>query len=158
MPFLIPIYNGFINTFALIFKNAVAMLSKIIISLKNLSFILIAVLLLTACSTTNNFKKDKAAFDSSRILSSFKSGGDLNDSYFVIKENNFVEFYKTLFDSVKNTSYPGKYEMSGDTLHLKFYNKKAYEVLGNKAFIHKNQQEIIFFNVYPGVKTRLIKD
>ena len=82
----------------------------------------------------------------------------MNDSYFIIKENNFVEFYKTLFDSVKNTSYPGKYEMSGDTLHLNFYNRKAYEALGNKALINKNQKEIIFFNVYPGVKTRLIMD
>ena len=158
MPFLIPKNTGFINTFVVIFKNAVAMLSKKITLLKNLSFILITLLLLSACSTTNSFKKDKAIFDSSRILSSFKSGGDLNDSYFIIKENNFVEFYKTLFDSVKNTSYPGKYEMSGDTLHLKFYNKKAYETLGNKALINNNQKEIIFFNVYPGVKTRLIMD
>ena len=28
----------------------------------------------------------------------------MNDSYFEIKENNFFEFYRQLFDSVKNTS------------------------------------------------------
>lgn len=134
------------------------MLLKKLLLRKNLPVIVIPILLLAACSTTNNFKKDKAAFETSNIISTFKSGGDMNDSYFVIKENNFVEFYKTLFDSVKNTSYPGKYEMAGDTFHLKFYNKKAYETLGNKALVNKAKKEIIFFNIYPGVKTRLVFD
>ncbi len=120
--------------------------------------VLISLWMLSACSASSRFKKDKAAFEVAKVISSFKSGGDLNDSYFVIKENNFIEFYKTLFDSVKNTSYPGKYEQTGDTLVLKFYHKKAYDILGNKALINNNKKEIIFFNVYPGVKTRLIFD
>lgn len=157
MPLLIAFAQVFINIFAGILKQIAILLYKSL-AMKMIPLILISVILLTACSASQKFKKDKAAFDSSKVLSTFKSGGDLNDSYFVIKENNFVEFYKTLFDSVKNTSYPGKYEMSGDTLHLNFYNKKASETLGNKALINKNKKEIIFFNVYPGVKTRLVFD
>lgn len=118
----------------------------------------LTLIILLGCSPTYRFNKDRAAFEASKTIKSFKSLGDLNDSYFIIKENNFVEFYKTLFDSVKNTSYPGKYHKVGDTLILEFYNKKAYEILANKALIHKNEQEIIFFNQYPGVKTRLIFD
>lgn len=114
--------------------------------------------LLSACSASSRFKKDKVAFEAAKVIASFKSGGDLNDSYFVIKENNFIEFYKTLFDSVKNTSYPGKYQRVGDTLILKFYHKKAHEILGNKALVNNQKKEIIFFNVYPGVKTKLIFD
>lgn len=126
--------------------------------MKKLLIVFVIIGFLSACSSSNNFKKDKAAFEASHTISSFRSGGDLNDSYFIIKENNFVEFYKTLFDSVKNTSYPGKYQQVGDTLFLNFYNKEAYEILGNKALINNRKKEIVFFNVYPGVKTRLIFD
>ncbi len=69
----------------------------------------------------------------------------MNDSYFVIKENNFFEFYRQLFDSVKNTCYPGKYTKNGDTLILHYYNKKGYGLLGRKALIAANKKEIIFF-------------
>lgn len=78
---------------------------------------------------------------------SFKSVADMNDSYFILKENNFFEFYRQLFDSVKNTRYPGKYSKSGDTLLLEFYDKKGYEILGKKAIINKN--DIIFFDNAP---------
>mgnify|MGYP006991849940 FL=1 len=76
---------------------------------------------------------------------SFKSVADMNDSYFVIKENNFFEFYRQLFDSVKNSSYTGKYNNNGDTLVLQFYNKKGIKLLGNKALIDDNKKEIRFF-------------
>ena len=69
----------------------------------------------------------------------------MNDSYFVVKENNFFEFYKELFDSVKNTSYPGKYTKNGDTLMLYFYNKKGAALLGTKALIRQGKKEIVFF-------------
>ena len=80
----------------------------------------------------------------------------MNDSYFVIKENNFFEFYKVLYDSVKNTRYPGKYTKNGDTLFLIFYNKKGFTLLGHKALIDKNNNEIIFFDNFPGYKKRLL--
>ena len=69
----------------------------------------------------------------------------MNDSYFDIRENNFFEFYRQLFDSIKNTSYPGKYTMNGDTLILNFYNKKGVALLGSKALINKTKKEIVFF-------------
>ena len=74
----------------------------------------------------------------------------MNDAFFVIKENNFFEFYRQLFDSVKNTSYPGKYTRNGDTLLLEFYNKKGKHILGRKALINSSKKEIIFFDQYPG--------
>lgn len=109
-----------------------------------------------ACSTSNNFKKDKPAFEASKVLMSFKSIADMNDSYFVIKENNFFEFYKVLYDSVKNTRYPGHFTKNGDTLLLTFYNKKGITLLGHKALIDKKNKEIVFFDNFPGYKKRLL--
>jgi hypothetical protein len=100
---------------------------------------------LLSCSPMRNFKNDKALFESSAVQLSFKSVADMNDSYFVIKENNFFEFYRQLFDSVKNSSYPGKYSKSGDTLILHFYNKKGITLLGSKALIDDEKKEIRFF-------------
>lgn len=107
--------------------------------------VLIIFLFLFSCSPATRFNKDKAAFEASPITHSFKSVADMNDSYFEIRENNYFEFYRQLFDSVKNTSYPGKYELRGDTLHLKFYDKKGKTVLGSKAVIKETKNEIVFF-------------
>ena len=79
----------------------------------------------------------------------------MNDAFFVIRENNFFEFYMQLFDSVKNSDYPGRYAKKGDTLLLNFYNKKGKEILGNKALINPAKKEIIFFDTYTGVKKTL---
>lgn len=109
-----------------------------------------------SCSTANNFKKDKASFDNSAIITKYKAVADMNDAYFIIKENNFFEFYRELFDSVKNTSYPGKYTKNGDTLFLTFYNKRGNDLLSNKALINPDKKEIIFFDTYTGVKKKLL--
>lgn len=113
-----------------------------------MKFILLLVLSATifySCSPAQKFSKDKAAFDASKVQISFKSVADMNDSYFEIKENNFFEFYRQLFDSIKNTSYPGRYSKKGDTLLLQFYDKKGKALLGNKAVISQGNKEIIFF-------------
>ena len=111
---------------------------------------------LISCSPVNSFKKDKTLFEASKVITKYKAVADMNDAYFVIKENNFFEFYRELFDSLKNTSYPGKYSVNGDTLYLKFYNKKGNNLLGNKALINTLKKEIIFFDKYTGVKKKLI--
>ena len=80
----------------------------------------------------------------------------MNDSYFVIKENNFFEYYRLLFDSVKNSSYPGKFTKQGDTIALAFYNKKGETILGKKALITGNNKEIVFFNEFPVIRRTLI--
>jgi hypothetical protein len=119
--------------------------------------IIIAILIIViSCASTNNFKKDKTAFDAAVVIMKYKAIGDLNDSYFTIRQNNFFEFYMQLFDSVKNTSYPGKYTKSGDTLFLNFYNKGAEVFLGSKALINNDKKEIIFFDKFLGVKRKLI--
>ncbi len=105
----------------------------------------LSLIYMISCSPASKFKKDKDLFDASAIQHSFKSVADMNDSYFVIKENNFFEFYRQLFDSVKNTSYPGKYTKSGDTLILSFYDKKGYRLLGRKALVVENKNQVIFF-------------
>lgn len=109
-----------------------------------------------SCSPANLFNKDRILFESSKVIMKFKSVADLNDSYFEIKENNFFEFYRELFDSVKNSSYPGKFTKKGDTMLLRFYNKKGLQLLGSKALITNNKKEIIFFDRYPGIKKKLI--
>ena len=120
------------------------------------SFSLIAaVILFVACSTQHAFQKDKQSFESAAVIKKYKAIADMNDAYFVIKENNFFEFYRWLFDSVKNTSYPGRYTKSGDTLLLNFYNKKGRDFLGSKAFINPDKKEIIFFDHYPGIKKKI---
>ena len=105
----------------------------------------VIIIFILSCSPAGKFNKDKALFDSSAIQQSFRSVADMNDSYFEIRENNFFEFYRQLFDSVKNSSYPGKYTKNGDTLILHFYNKKGKELLGSKALIIEKKNEIVFF-------------
>ncbi|MEJ7609812.1 MAG: hypothetical protein WKF88_01395 [Ferruginibacter sp.] len=109
-----------------------------------------------SCSPSKGFRKDKALFDASPEIVKYKAIADMNDAFFVLKENNFFEFYRQLFDSVKNSSYPGRYSKSGDTLLLNFYNKKGEDILGSKAIINQNKKEIIFFDHSPGGKKKLI--
>lgn len=105
----------------------------------------IVTITLFSCAASGNFKKDKTLFEASPVLQSFRSVADMNDSYFVIKENNFFEFYRVLFDSVKNTRYPGRFHKNGDTLLLTFYNQKGYELLGRKMIVDKNSNQVTFF-------------
>ncbi len=122
-----------------------------------ISFIVIvSVAAIVSCSPSINFSADKNLFESSKVITKYKAVADMNDAYFVIKENNFFEFYRELFDSVKNTSYPGKYTKNGDTLYLKFYSKKGNNLLSNKALINTAKKEIIFFDTYTGVKKKLL--
>ena len=123
--------------------------SDIITALVLVTFILLS------CSNSREFNKNKSLFNTSPIITKYKAIADMNDAYFVIKENNFFEFYRQLFDSVKNTHYPGTYIKKGDTLYLNFYNKKGNELLGGKALINSGKKEIIFFDNYPGVKRKL---
>jgi hypothetical protein len=116
----------------------------------------IIAILIYSCAPSNAFKRDKEQFDASAVITKYKAIGDLNDSYFTIRQNNYFEFYMQLFDSVKNTSYPGRYTKNGDTLFLNFYQKGAELFLGNKALINENKKEIIFFDKLLGVKRKLI--
>lgn len=118
--------------------------------------IIVLATIIISCSPTNAFKKDKPAFDAAAVITKYKAIGDLNDSYFTIRENNFFEFYMKLFDSVKNTAYPGRYTKNGDTLFLNFYNKTAEAFLGSKALINTQKKEIVFFDKLLGVKRKLI--
>jgi hypothetical protein len=113
--------------------------------MKYICLIVLLSILVYACSPAERFSKDKASFEASAITKSFKSVADMNDSYFEIRENNYFEFYRQLFDSLKNSSYPGKYELRGDTLLLKFYDKKGKKLLGSKALIKERKNEIVFF-------------
>ncbi len=126
--------------------------------IKNSYFIILisSLAIFISCSPINAFKKDKPAFDAAAVITKYKAIGDLNDSYFTIRENNFFEFYMKLFDSVKNTAYPGRYTKNGDTLFLNFYNKTAEAFLGSKALINTQKKEIVFFDKLLGVKRKLI--
>jgi len=107
-------------------------------------------------SCAPSFNRDKALFDASALKAKLKAIDDLNDCYFEIKENGFIDFYCQLYDSLKNTHYPGRYTQQEDTLFLKFYNKDAYKILGKKALISHTKKEILFFDTYPGIRNRLL--
>lgn len=108
-------------------------------------FIFILFTGLFSCSPGGKFHKDKPLFDASAIQMKFRSVADMNDAVFEIRENDFFEFYRQLFDSIKNSSYPGRYHKNGDTLVLDFYNKKGVDLLGNKALIDSSKNEIRFY-------------
>ena len=130
---------------ALLNKHTFAAKHHQILFMKYIYIFVFSLLLVdTACSPQHKFNKDKASFDASKVIRSFTSVADLNDSYFEIKENNFFEFYRQLFDSIKNTSYPGRYTQKGDTIMLRFYDKKGETLLGKKAVIRKGNKEILF--------------
>lgn len=107
--------------------------------------LLIVLFLIVSCSPGGRFAKDRALFEASAVQLSFRSVADMNDSYFVIRENNFFEFYRELFDSIKNSSYPGRYSKNGDTLLLHFYNKKGTSILGSKALVSADKKQVRFF-------------
>ena len=113
--------------------------------MKIVSSILVLSFLLAACSPAARFRRDQKEFESGKVTHSFKSVADMNDSYFEIRDNGFFEFYRQLFDSVKNTVYPGKYKLTGDTLYLHYYDKKGLSLLGSKAVIKPGKKEIVFF-------------
>jgi hypothetical protein len=110
---------------------------------------------LLSCSTSR-YSKNKSLIDASAVIHSFRAVGDLNDSYFIIKDHNFFEYYRLLFDSIRNSNYAGEYSMIGDTFLLDFYDKKGEELLGKKAIINNEGKEIVFFNNYPGIKKKLV--
>ena len=113
--------------------------------MKYIALLMVICLTAASCGPSARFRRDKAAFESSAVLRSFKSVADMNDSYFELRENNYFEFYRQLFDSVKNSRYPGKYQLQGDTLLLSFYDKKGKKMLGSKAVIREKKNEIVFF-------------
>jgi hypothetical protein len=113
------------------------------------------ILFLASCATSR-YRKNKSLIDASAVIYSFRAIGDLNDSYFTIKENNYFEYYRLLFDSIPNSNYAGEYVMKNDTFLLDFYDKKGEQLLGKKALINKERNEIVFFNNYPGIKKKLV--
>ena len=90
------------------------------------------------------FQSVKPEFDRSAELMKFSSIANMNDAHFVVKEHNYFEFYRLLFDSVKNSSLPGKYQRFGDTLKLSFYDKKGKRLLGSTAIVDSIGQKITF--------------
>lgn len=106
---------------------------------------MLGLLLLSSCSSGSKFQRDKPAFEASKVEKHFTSIANMNDAHFEMRENNFFEFYRLLFDSVKNTSFPGKYVRSGDTLLLQFYSKKGKSHLGSRAVIDSVANHISFY-------------
>ena len=119
-----------------------------------LCFLLLSLTSLYSCS--RSFQRDRSKFESSAVIKKYTAIGDMNDSYFEIRENNFFQFYMQLFDSVKNTSYPGRYTQKGDTLYLNFYDKKGIDILGSKALINERKKEIVFFDHFPGIRKTML--
>jgi hypothetical protein len=103
-------------------------------------------LFLFSCASTREFKTNMKAVEKAAVLKSFKNVVEgVNDSYFEIKENNYFDSYRLLFDSVKNTRYAGTYTSNAgnDTIALQFFKSKGQMILGSKAVI--KGKNITFF-------------
>ena len=118
-----------------------------------MKFTLIIILgLLFSCNTAQNHKVEMDKLEKAKVISTFRSSSDMNDSYFLLKDGNYFEFYKSLYDSVKNTVYGGTYSMHLDTIKLEFFNVEGEKIFGNRAVIDKEKNEIYFFNASNAAK------
>ena len=112
--------------------------------MKILVFIIITFLF--SCNSSKNNNPDMEKLQKAKVISTFRSTSDMNDSHFSLKEGNYFEFYKSLYDSVKNTVYGGTYITNGDTITLNFFDNDGEEILGKKAIINKETNKIYFFD------------
>ena len=118
--------------------------------MKNI-LILVSVLLFSCkhlLKKENDFDKMKKA----KVISTFRATSDMNDSYFLLKEGNYFEFYKSLYDSLKNTVYGGTFSEHLDTIKLNFFNPEGEKIFGNRAILNKENNEINFYNASNAAK------
>ncbi len=87
----------------------------------------------------------KTSYRKAPVQMQFYSVEDYNDARFEIKEKNRFFYYRSLFDSIPNSRYWGKYSRNGDTLVLQFIQPDGYKVLGTKAIIDSLANRITFF-------------
>lgn len=108
--------------------------------------VILFLILVFSCNSSKKQGNDLENLEKAKVIKTFKATSDMNDSYFSLKENNYFEFYKSLYDSVKNTVYGGKYSKIGDTLVLNFFDNKGDSLFGNRAVINSENSKIYFFN------------
>ena len=78
--------------------------------------------------------------DRAAVTKSFRNVVEgVNNSYFEIKENNYFDSYRLLFDSVKNTRYAGTYTttLPNDTITLQFFQPKGKKNIGYKGLDYR---------------------
>lgn len=102
--------------------------------------VILAFMLFISCNTLTTNTVEKG------LNKTFTSISDLNDSYFTITEDNRFEYYKLLFDSVKNTTYSGSYKLVLDTLFLTFEQEEGKQLFGERAQIDTLNNRIIFLD------------
>lgn len=83
------------------------------------------------------------------IRKTFMSLSDLNDCYFSFSEDGKFEYYKMLFDSIKNTEFTGTYQLQNDTFFLQFDKKEGEELLGNRLIMDENKENIVLIDAAP---------
>ena len=101
-----------------------------------------------SCQGRYGYEQRWRSLENSRVVRTFTSVSDMNDAHFVIKDNNYFEYYKSLYDSVKNTRFGGTYKRAGDTLLLDFFNGRGKEWLGEKAIL-LNGNQVLFPEAAP---------
>jgi len=106
------------------------------ISMRNFLYILLFGWLVSGCKTS---------YRKAPVQMQFYSVEDYNDSRFEIKAKNRFFYFRSLFDSIPNSRYWGKYHRNGDTLVLQFTQPDGYNVLGTKAIIDSSANRITFF-------------
>lgn len=109
-------------------------------------------LLMCSCSQKLVPMAERTSFENSAVIESYGNIAESNQAHFIIKQNYYFHFYRSLMDSVPNTQFAGKFTRSGDTLNLSFFNAEGRRILGNKAFIDRQTNQVIFFDKMPGNK------
>lgn len=83
------------------------------------------------------------------INKTFMSLSDLNDCYLTLSSDWKFEYYKMLFDSIKNTEYTGTYQLQNDTILLNFDKKEGEALLGNRLLMDETKEHIVFIDAAP---------
>jgi hypothetical protein len=86
------------------------------------------------------------------IEHSFTSVSDLNDAYFSLTHDLKFEYYKLLFDSIRNTNFSGTYTIKQDTIFLKFDDEEGKKLLGERVLMDTLLENILFIDAAPESK------
>jgi hypothetical protein len=108
--------------------------------------ILFLIVLLAACQGQE--KKGREEFPAGNM--SFVSISDMNDAHFELRKDGSFEYYRLLFDSLKNSTISGTWKKQADTILLIYNDTASEKILGPKAMINQQKHEISFFDSGPG--------
>lgn len=107
--------------------------------MKNLSYILLAVLLFTSCSSEN--ENEPEYIDNSILWGAWYRKKTSIDSTVYIFKNDWCtrEDWETWPTLSKESSYPWTYKLTKDNIILNDKHEKPYKLIGNKLSVFEDK-------------------